>query len=115
MTDSTSSKLGAHRLHIMSQFNLVKGEHDTIKAFEAGKGSDDINTKSPDREIILNTFTVTFATEQFDRTIVMDVFEDGTFRIGSSACAQSRDSVVAYGRAAAFLKAADLKDARNRA
>lgn len=107
-----------HKYTIKSDFDLVKSEHDTIKEFEPGKGSDDIDQNSPTRDLIRNTFSVTFGIagpERIsDRVLVMDIYEDGTFRIGSSACVNSLAGMQAYGRAAAFLAAAGLKDYRSR-
>jgi len=60
-------------------------------------------------EVRTSVATVSFnGRDQFHRIFIIDVFEDGSFKIGSSSTVSGIESLEAYGRALAFIKALEL-------
>jgi len=84
----------------------LSGEFDLIT------GPREYDSDIVDGKIVNGIAHVQVRYEKHSSAVTFTVYENGTFRVGSAACATNLGAIKAYARALAMIQALGLRDAR---
>jgi len=84
----------------------IAGEFDLIT------GPREYDSDIVDGKIVNGVAHVQVRYEKHSSAVTFTVYENGTFRVGSAACATNLEAMKAYARALAMIEAMGLTDAR---